>query len=159
MNPQLLSLLTRIAETLERIERQSAAPTQEQPAPAAAQPELPLLDAIARTYGEQTASEVAAHAAELAAANGTPRRTRTPGPKWSELFPHLRELLETMRNQTKMQKRYERRLEIETDPVLRAFFEIEIEKAAKAAKAAHREYRAFIKRELQITAEFANRSN
>jgi hypothetical protein len=144
MNPKLVTLLTRIAETLERIERQHA--------PAAPEP-LPLLEAIARTYGTAQAVEVAAQV-EIAraeaetAANGTAKRTRAAGPRWSELFPHLRVLLETMRRQTKKAKSYEARLATETDETARLFFQMERDNALSSANNAHRDYRAFIKQQI-----------
>lgn len=147
MNPKLVTLLTRIAETLERIERQHA--------PAAPEP-LPLLEAIARTYGTAQAVEVAAQV-EIAraeaetAANGTAKRTRTKGPNWSAEFPHLRTLLQTMRTRTASAKRYEARLETETDETARLFFEMERERALTAANIAHREYRAFIKNKIEAS--------
>lgn len=150
MNPKLVTLLTRIAETLERIERQHP--------PAAPEP-LPLLEAIARAYGTAQAVEVAAQveiarAEETAAENGTAKRTRIKrtrpkGPRWSDLFPHLRDLLKTMREQTAKGKRYQARLETETDQTARLFFQIEIERAYAAANTANRAYRAFIKQQIE----------
>lgn len=147
MNPKLVTLLTRIAETLERIERQNA--------PAAPKP-LPLLEAIARTYGTAQAVEVAAQveiarAEEAAAENGTAKRTRTKGPNWSAEFPHLRTLLQTMRTRTASAKRYEARLETETDETAKLFFQMERERALTAANQAHREYRAFIKNKIEAS--------
>jgi hypothetical protein len=149
MNPKLVTLLTRIAETLERIERQNA--------PAAPEP-LPLLEAIARTYGTAQAVEVAAQveiarAEEAAAETGTAKRTRAAGPRWSDLFPHLRDLLKTMREQTAKGKRYQARLETETDQTARLFFQMEIERADAAANTAHRAYRAFIKQQIETQPE------
>jgi hypothetical protein len=149
MNPKLVTLLTRIAETLERIERQHP--------PAAPEP-LPLLEAIARTYGTAQAVEVAAQveiarAEEAAAENGTARRTRAAGPRWSDLFPHLRGLLKTMREETAKVKRYEARLATETDETARLFFQMEIERADAAANTAHRAYRAFIKQQIETQPE------
>jgi adenylate kinase family enzyme len=149
MNPKLVTLLTRIADTLERIERQHA--------PATPEP-LPLLEAIARTYGTAQAVEVAAQveivrAEEAAAENGTARRTRAAGPRWSDLFPHLRALLETMRRQNKKAKDYSKRLETETDETARLFFQMEIERARSSANNAHRDYRAFIKQQIDAQHE------
>jgi len=149
MNPKLVTLLTRIADTLERIERQHP--------PAAPEP-LPLLEAIARTYGTAQAVEVAAQveiarAEATAADNGTAKRTRTKGPRWSDLFPHLRTLLETMRKRTESAKRYEARLATETDETARLFFQMERDNALTAASRAHREYRAFIKQQLSTQPE------
>lgn len=142
MNPKLVILLTRIAETLERIERQHA--------PAAPEP---LLGAIARTYGTAQAEEVAAHveiarAEAQTAASGTAKRTRAAGPRWSEMFPHLKILLETMRRQNKKAKSYEARLETETDENARLFFQVERDNALSSANNAHRDYRAFIKNQI-----------
>lgn len=152
MNPQLLSLLTRIAETLERIERQSAAPTQEQPAPAAAPPELPLLDAIARTYGAATAVEVAAQveiarAAELAADNGTPPQPRKSPRRWSSEFPEMREMLSRWNHYRAKAETYRLRVESETDETARLFFQMEMERAAKIAHESRSAYDARVRAE------------
>lgn len=147
MNPKLVTLLTRIAETLDRIERLNA--------PAAPE-SLPLLEAIARTYGTAQAVEVAAQV-EIARAeaetteNGTAKKTRTKGPNWSAEYPHLRTLLQTMREQTAKAKRYHIRLQTETDETARLFFSQEIKQADAAAGRAHREYRAFIKNQIEAS--------
>ena len=53
-----------------------------------------------------------------------------------------------MREQTAKGKRYQARLETETDETARLFFQMEIERADAAANAAHRAYRAFIKQQI-----------
>lgn len=137
MNPKLVTLLTRIAETLERIERQHA--------PAAPEP-LPLLEAIARTYGTAQAVEVAAQVeivraeAETAAAtNGTRRRNPR---RWSVEFPEMREMLRNWNRHRAKADYYRSKLETETDETARLFFEMELQRSTDNA---HRERSAYDK--------------
>jgi hypothetical protein len=58
-----------------------------------------------------------------------------------------------MREQTAEMKRYEARLEAETDETARLFFQMEIERAETAANTAHRAYRAFIKQQIEAQPE------
>jgi hypothetical protein len=138
MDLELVSILHTIAETLARIEQNT------RPAGAPAQ-EPTLLEAIARTYGNAQAAEVAAQieiarAEAETAANGTAKKPRKAPRYWSIEFPEMAEMLARWNYNTAKSDKFRARLETETDATVRLFLQMEIERADELGRQARSEY-------------------